>query len=186
MIYYLLYMSEDNNYMIGTHNLNNISLIPKGKNLLIRESTKEGNIPITFKLYHVNAPFGIEKYAYKELINFEITGKDKYNNAYNNYAKIKQIDEFFKNEDNYVKHFDPENMQYRSCLREKDNYDPMVRIHLKKRNRDIQTVFTRKDKIIHPSDIKGKVCNIEVELGDIWHTQYHYGLVLYVTKVELA
>jgi len=172
--------------MIGDHDLNNIILISKGKNFMIRESTKNGNVPISFKLYHMNSPFGIEKYAYKELVNFEITGKDKYNSAYNNYAKIKQLDEYFKTANAYTKHFNIDDKQYKSCLREKEEYDPMVRIHLKKRNRDIQTVFLKKGLTIHPNDIKGKVCNINVELGDVWYTQYHYGIILYVTEIEIS
>ena len=148
------------------------------KNYTIFEEINGSRNSIKFKLYGMKCPFGIEKYYFKEIINFEFLKKDSNNNMLNNYNKIKQLDEFFNNRDEF------HGKQYMSCLRIRDNYDPLIRTHIKQK-KNILTIVTNKnndqDTLLN---IKNKLCTIELEIINLWVTDTDYGLTLCLNNVH--
>ena len=145
-----------------------------------------------FHLENMKSPFGIEKYNFKEIVNFEFTNHKENNEMFNQVSLIKQLDSFMKNiNNNELENSinpvteDITDKQYMSCLKEKRNFDPLIRVHLKKKSKNTITNFYCKHKNSNIYDIKNKICNITLELGDLWINEYNYGLVIYMSDIEI-
>ena len=165
---------------IGDYNLKNIVLKKNRKNYSLYEFKDGVNRVITIKLTGMKIPFGVEKYGYKELINFEFLNKDKYNNSLNNYNKIKQIDSYFRG----LKDFNDK--YYKSCIKERDDYDPLLRVHLKKRGKNILTTIQSKNNTpVSVYELKNALCCIELELQSLWTTDDSFGLLFCVKNIKL-
>ena len=163
---------------IDSHNLENLKLIKMKKNYTIFEETKGVRTPIIFKLYGMTCPFGIEKYCFKEIVNFEFLKKDNNNNMLNNYNKIKQLDEFFRDRDEF------NGKQYMSCLRHRDEFDPLIRTHVKQKKNILTEVTNKNDQIDTLLNAKNKLCIIDIEIINLWTTDINYGLTLGLNKVH--
>jgi len=145
----------------------------------------------TFCFKNMKSPFGIEKYNYKEIVNFEFTGHRKNNEMLNQVNSIKQLDNFIKNiqdmELNNSKCVsmceDIEEKQYLSCIRDRNGFDPLIRLHLKKKAKNILTEIYFKQN--SSTSIKDKMCNVKFEVGDVWINDYGYGLILYISEIEV-
>jgi len=177
-------------YLINDQDLNNIIFKRSGKkysiyNKNIYEKTYE---KYTIKLENMLCRFGIEKYNSKKIVNLEFNEYKKNNKMLNQFNDIKQMDNFMKNinlyNDSYILS-DLEDKQYLSCLREKKNYNPLIRLHIKEKSKNILTNFTSRIDNVNLSDIKGRVCNVTFEIGDLWINEYNYGLILYITDIEV-
>ena len=163
---------------IDSHNLENLKVVKMKKNYTIFEEIGGYNKPIVFKLSGMKCPFGIEKYFFKEIINFEFLNKDGNNNMLNNYSKIKQLDEFFRDRDEF------NGKQYMSCLRPRDDYDPLIRIHVKQKKNILTKVTNKNNQIDTLFNVKNKLCTIDVEIINLWTTDINYGLTLGLNAVH--
>ena len=176
-------------------NLMNMVFKRSGKKYCVYDKSpydKEYN-KYVIKLTNMKCPFGVEKYNYKEIINFEFLGSKKNNQMLNQYSLIKQIDSFLRNikEEtlenyiNYDMYDDINEKHYMSCLKEKRGFDPLIRVHLKKKAKNILTEVSKDGTYYDLNNIKGEMCNLTIEIGDIWINEYNYGLVLYVSEIEI-
>jgi hypothetical protein len=173
-------MNNQDDVYIDSYNLKNIVFKKNKKNFAVYESQKGVNRTITIKLLGMKVPFGVEKYGFKELINFEFLNKDTNNYSLNNYNKIKQLDNYFKQLDKF------NDKNYRSCIRERDNYDPLLRVHLKKKSKNILTTVIAKDGSSYSIfGIKNRLCNIDIEIQNVWTTDSTFGILFCVKNIKL-
>jgi len=167
-------------------NPDNFVIMPQRKTFVLFEKKYGKYEKVKIKLFNIYIPFGIEKYAFKEIINLEL--KDVNNTGYNNITKIKQLDELMRNKEEISKHDDyfKEQIidkQYKSCLKEDNNI--LLRTHTKKQGRVMLTKISKNDEFVPSTDIKGHYCDIELELGNVWTNEYHYGLTFICNNIIL-
>ena len=130
-------------------------------------------------------PFGVETYNYKKLINFELVNMEKDNDMHNFYKNIKQLENHFANMDT----IELKNKQFVSCLKPRpgnsnnsNNFDPLLRIHLKTKSNKILTNFYKNDNNtrIISDEIKEKLAVCTIEVGALWISYYNFGLIFYL------
>jgi len=135
-------------------------------------------------------PFGIEIYNYKKLINFEFVKMDTNENMHNFYKNIRQLENHFAKMDT----IELKNKQFVSCIKPRpgnnggDDFDPLLRIHLKTRSDKILTTFHDKNNIMLMSlnDIKNKYTNCTIEVGVLWISYYNFGLTFYLNDCRMT
>lgn len=116
--------------------------------LIFKKSSKK----IIFVSPLVNIPFGMETFKNKSIINIGIGGKKSF------YNKLKSIDTHFSSLKKVVINSDEinfEDKKYVTFIREKENYEPLIRIVLEKKNGKIIT----KCKYLNPKLFGTKVEN---------------------------
>jgi hypothetical protein len=158
----------------------------KSYNIFIyKEMMKE----IIFNTPKLNIPFGIEDYNNKKIVNLEFKNIESNNNIYNLYSNIKNVELFFENliENSKIINRDlPNNLlndiknkQFISCIKEKKNFDPLFRTHLKKIKKKYLTNFKNKnnnEEIIY-SNIKKMNGIFSICLKSLWISNESYGLI---------
>ena len=177
-------MEDNDNY-----NLKNMMITKKGKSYIayILEMGKQF-VPLKFQFNNVKIPFGIEKYNYKYIINIEFIKNNKHLNYVNNIRAIDNVmKHLYENKDDYNKisngfKEDIKDKQYSSCLREKVKMNPLLRTHFRMKSNKIIKKINNTDNIMN---LKNKFCNIEIELVNIWTTQYNYGFVIYINSIDV-
>lgn len=172
-------MEEKKVRYLDSHNLDNLVLTKIKKNYLVHERKNNTLVPIIFKLENVYCPFGVEKYQFKEIVNFEFKDKSTNNTVLNSFSKIKQLDEFLCDRDEFL------NKNYLSCLRQRSNYPWTIRTHIKQK-KNLSTIVKDKNNNEHTIlDIVCKKCNVYLELSSLWCTDSNYGIVLCINEIEL-
>lgn len=159
----------------------------------------KNNKKIGIKSEIVRAPFGIEKYNNKYIINIEFTGYKENNNVYNFLNKIKQMDYFFerikwdkniKKEASYItEEFIEEikDKEYKSCIKNRpNNYDPLLRVYIMEIKQKMITKFINKEKqnIIELNKIKEMKGEYMLLIDKIWINKKNYGLTILLKKFE--
>lgn len=144
----------------------------------------------------LNCVFGIETF-HKEIINFEIINDTNEKNNFMSEMNILDnlFRQFSKNENinkdlklpfinlppDFIK--DIENKDYISFYRKSFN-GMTIRTHLK--NTDVYKIIDGKKIPLNKyTDIKGKKCKCELEFSSIWVQNSTFGLLFYVTKIEI-
>ena len=177
-------------FNIESTNFYDIQLISQKKNYQIFFKNYGKATRFRLKTPLMKIPFGIEKYNFKEIVNLEFINT-KNNDVQNFLSSIKEIDSFFFklkyqnfyndldckiNENNFLDKY------YISCLRFKDNFNPLLRVHLKKNKNAIKSIFYKKDSSeeINPYNIKGSIGTFTIEIGNIWFSNTDFGLIWYI------
>lgn len=129
--------------------------------------------------------FGIENYNNKEIINIYLDTSD--NEKYNFLTQIQNLENFFDNLINntsvskdLIK--DLNNKIYYHSIKKSLNGNNF-RVHLK--NTDIYKMINGKKIILTKKEIVKKKCIFEIELSNLWINDFKYGLIWYVTKIEI-
>jgi hypothetical protein len=159
----------------NNYNLKNTLFIPeKTKYRIVNVDLNKKVSKMTFKLNNVKMPFGVEKYNNKNIINLEFTNEN--NDDSNDYSKICLFDKYMKNlsEESSVFKLPNELLeliktkQYMPIIKQRSkNYKPLLRTHVK--GKLTEEIEGSKEKI-----------SVDIELGQLWTTQYHYGVIFYI------
>ena len=184
-------------FMVGKYNMYNMVLKRQRKNYQILVKHKNNIEKIRFGLSWLRSPFGVEEYAHKEIVNLEFPNHLKNNLSHNNFTIIRQIDDAFKDiskekfphlPHNFIQ--DIEGLSYSPLIKPRPgNYDPLVRIHLRKTKNTITTRCYKKDSTngkledVSIYEIKGHMVEIEFELGSLWVSDDSYGVILIANRV---
>lgn len=173
--------------LINNTNLYDMYLMTEKKNyriLFLGQKLRINSLKIKF-------PFGVEKYNNKEVLNMELINYNKTNGNYNFYSSIKQIDYVIKNiisteMQNNLKnplpfgfHKEIAGKHYMSCIKEFGNFNPLLRTHIKK------TIVKQNTDSITRYELKGKFARVELECGALWVNQTNYGIIWYVTTINV-
>jgi hypothetical protein len=156
---------------------------------------------IKFTQSWLKCPFGVEEYAGKAIINLEFHNHETNNLSYNNYAIMKQIDDAFnklntQNPDiNKFVHIpkqllnEMDKCYYSPLIKPRSDYDPLVRVHLKKIQNTIATQCNIKiNNQLEPTsvyEIKGHALEVEFELSSMWFVGDTYGVVLVANRITI-
>jgi len=197
-------MAEKNEYIFSQFFFKKI----RGNNYNIFNGNIFKHKQIGMKTPILTSPFGIEKYLNKHIINIEFTNLKENNDVYNFYAKIQQIDDFFKkikwnkNILNLVNNKIPQelinkiqNKNYISCIRQRANFDPLLRVHLlEKKNVYITKFHTSSgsniaNNLFHFNNTNEKKVNkiigeFIITFGNLWITDSSYGLTLFLKSFQ--
>jgi hypothetical protein len=186
-------------YNIDNYNLLNMTFIKSKNNYKIFIKNFKQHNKLRIRTPSMFTPFGMEKYNSKDIVNLEFIDYNKNNEMYNFLSTIRQVDKFFINlkYDNFVSKLTNDktkeivsvlkNKSYISCIRPRgENFNPLLRTHVKKTKKTIQTVFYKGDDIINPTDIQFKMANFTIELGFLWVTDTSYGVVWYLNGGKLV
>lgn len=180
--------------------------IIKNRNIfycMYREFDKK-DTKITFKM-NAKIPFGVESYSNRYILNLELFGKDSNNEVNNVYVELKKLDIFMKSlsdasefpEDYELPKYIPGAVldkflykNYIPCVRDRENFDPHLRTHLKYSDGKIKTVFKKKSdsylpEIIGPAEIKGRTGTFDLHIAFLWFTQTDYGLKIIIENAEI-
>jgi len=131
---------------------------------------------IILKLKKVYAPFGIEKYNNKDILNLEYSIEDNLTNNF--FSLIIELDEYFKELSNTKSEFI--NMNYVSPIKNITDKKIMLRTHLAKK---INIKLKDNSKTF---ELKKATFNIELEFSTIWLYSNNYGIVLTVNMIDLT
>lgn len=192
--------SQDNNQenlLDDGIDLTKIVFVAKRQNNAILLKEGDDMKKIIIKIDNSKAPFGIEYYKGKCILNAEFTDYENSNEMYNSFAKFQQIDTFFRNlkYDNFRKRLLYKmplylinlikNKTYVSCLKNINSYyyTPLIRTHIKKTTKKTITTFYKNDKrkeTLDIDNIKGKIFSFTLELGFLWIKGNYYGLTWYL------
>ena len=122
----------------------------------------------------LSLPFGREVYNHKNILNIEFTDKEKSNEVYNFFSRIREIDNIFRkmiyNKECKIIQ-DIENKSFYPTLRYRNNFDPLMRTYIKN-----NCSFIDGDNSISINELKGKSGNLIIELNSMWITKDSYGL----------
>lgn len=180
-------------FYIDDYNLTNLTITKKGRKYVSYSLKNNEYEPMKLKFKNVKLMFGVEQYNNKYILNIQLCGSNELNNYY---STIKNLDLFMKNLRNEEFQQDckrisndfkscVKNRHYTSCLREYDGYKPLLRTHLKFKGSHLLTSITKDGVPFNVRELKGKLCNLELELVDIWSTQYKYGYTIYINSIEI-
>lgn len=187
-------------FMIGKYNLYNMILKKQKKNYQIMVKYFGKPDKIRFKLSWLKSPFGVEQYAHKEIVNLEFLNHLKNNLSHNNYAVFKQLDDMLgklntkaHDIDNFIYLTTDQlnalnGLHYSPLIKQRPNeFDPLVRLHLKKVKDTITTKCYKKvnDKLeeISVFEIKGHMVEVDLELSSLWVSNDSYGVVIVINKI---
>ena len=187
-------------FMIGKYNLYNMILKKQKKNyqILVKYFGKPDKI--RFKLSWLKSPFGVEQYAHKEIVNLEFVNHLKNNISHNNYAVFKQLDDMLGKLNTKVTEIDNfiyltadqlnalKGLYYSPLIKSRPNdFDPLVRLHLKKVKDTIATKCYKKvnDKLeeISVFEIKGHMVEVDLELSSLWVSNDSFGVVIVINRI---
>lgn len=144
---------------------------------------KDGS-KINFKSPFVSAPFGIESYNNKPILNIELE-TDKDNEIYNFYTEILKIDTLIKNITicNYINDESIRDLikgkQFVSCIRNgMKGY--LIRTYVKQ---GINICSEDKKQTYSFSNVKGKKIMVSLDVGHLWIMNDTYGYILNVNEI---
>tara|TARA_B100002019_G_scaffold264715_1_gene253734 strand:- start:161 stop:739 length:579 start_codon:yes stop_codon:yes gene_type:complete len=180
--------NNNNEYYFYNYNFKDIAFYQNKKsyNIFIYEDFMK---EIIFNTPNLNIPFGIEDYNNKKILNLEFKNIKLNNNLYNLYSNIKNVESFFINlnkNENIIKRPFPNNLlndiknkKFISSIKDKENFDPLFRIHLKKVKRKYLTTFKKKknnEEILYHEikKMNGIFC---ICLKSLWISNDSYGLI---------
>ena len=180
------------------HYLSNIKIIK------IKENTYKLNLldygtykNIIFNITNTVSPFGIETYAGKDIINIEFTNYNNCNDIYNILSEINQFENFIANIHKKKLKFNLPPMlinqlkdkKFVSCIKTPNNFDPLLRTHIRKQGSIIKTVFYENENnnknYVNPFSIQKKKCRFSVCAEHMWVTDDSYGIIFYLNLCEL-
>ncbi|CAH6421773.1 Hypothetical protein KVN_LOCUS459 [uncultured virus] len=180
-------------------NLNDIVFVKDKTNYKIFFKKGPNYEKLVIKSPIIKVPFGIEKYNNKDIINLEFTDLGKNNDIYNFHTKIKNIDNFIRKifmdkeiQSNlkYKVNLDLVNQlskkYYLSCIKNRpENFPPLMRTHLKYKNKNILTEFNslKNKNITSISQLKKNTNGyFFIELAFLWVNTDSFGLTWYVNN----
>jgi hypothetical protein len=179
---------EDDGYLwVGKYNMQTIKFTRHGSTYQPHIMT--GTISSVIKLTTppMLAPFGPEKYNYRDILNLEFTNKDKNNDVYNFFSDINAIDAFLSklsynvelqtkiNLDQDIKNL-IKGKSYLSCIRPRSQF-PLLRTHFQTKGKTVNTAITDSNGSLQQMDkIKGKTVVAIIKLGSLWATNDSYGI----------
>jgi hypothetical protein len=141
------------------------------------------------------APYGLEEYMGKHILNIEFNNYNKDNEVYNFYAIIKQIDNFLSNLEYFKDKVKREisqnllneikNKTYISCIKSKGIYDPQLRTHMAKKGKQIITELVNSKNNKFEEIIKTPT-KFTIKLDSIWIKGNCYGPIYYIKKCDLS
>ena len=181
-------------YKVDKYNMYDIMITKqkKSKNKYIIYALLKGKfIPLKLKLTKIKIPFGLENYNRKYIINAEFL---KTNLGENQHKKIILIDKFMKNiskNPETLKKISVEfklhikGKQYVTCLREKVGCNPLLRLHTKMKGKNIVTTVCKNKEPYSILDLKGKICDVEIEFTSIWVTDWNWGFVININTIDI-
>lgn len=176
------------------YNLENIRFTHnKKKSYKISYCNYKKYSPIFLTIPNTGAPFGIENYSFKDIVNIELNHTIN-NDLHNVHSALLCFDTFFSNlcENKYISQemrADLQGKKYISCLKQKSpEFSPLLRTHLKKNGNNIQTIFYKNvnnaRQLIPPYSIKNKLCRFVVVLDSLWFTDDSFGLFILLNLCE--
>lgn len=147
---------------------------------------------IMMKLLGIYIPFGLEKYNSSEIINFLLESDNNYH--YNMIVKLKDLDNELRILPTKNIDIDLTGLEYYPIISENKESDNNNDDKNKKAVRYIiRTYLKNGAKILHSklfgtydkTRLKGKRCDIDLELGSIWYNEKKYGCTLYVSAIKV-
>jgi hypothetical protein len=161
-------------------------------------SADGGRIMMT--LLGIYVPFGLEKYNSSEIINFLLESDNNYH--YNMIVKLKDLDNELRILQTKNIDIDLTGLEYYPIISEnKENEDDNDKNNDKNKNKNkkavryiIRTYLKNGAKVLHSklfgtydkTKLKGKRCDIDLELGSIWYNEKKYGCTLYVSAIKVT
>jgi hypothetical protein len=150
-------------------------------------------------------PFGVELYSNRYILNLELFNKDKNNDVNNMYVQLKKLDIFMRSLSNisefpeefqlpkYIPNYVLDKFVYKNyipCVRDRKDYDPHLRTHLKYSKNKVTTIFEKTTDNYLPdiwdaSKIKGKMGTFDLHIAFLWFTQTDYGLKIIVDRAVI-
>jgi hypothetical protein len=153
---------------------------------------------IIFTMDNVISPFGIEKFENKDIINIEFSNHENSNNINNILKEITQFEKFITNitykklKYNLPYQFIEQikDKKFVSCIKTPPNFEPHLRVHIRKNGSHIKTVFFKKNNnnetlYVNPFTIKNIKCKFIVSVENIWITQDCYGIIYMLNLCEV-
>lgn len=158
------------------HEIKSALLKRLGKNFITLFSAL--STPFEFNLENVGAPFGIELFNNKKILNIEIKN-DKSNYVYNVVTKLRSIEEFVE-----TLKFDDIPLNIKQILTNK-KFMPTIKENIDKKGYIIRTHFhgdvylINKDNkmFLEDSNVKNTIINTKIVLQGIWYTDHNFGLL---------
>jgi hypothetical protein len=147
--------------------------------------TDKKNQKIKIQLNNVFIPFGMELYNSHSILNIKLM-PTKYNEHNNIVSSLLQFDSELTDVKNFTDTDivnDIENKGYYPNIK-KDCDDYLLRLHIYGSPEIYATRMQRKFPVA-PSDIKGKLANVEIEISTLWVTDNNYGYVWTLKSVEI-
>lgn len=144
---------------------------------------------INLTLKSVNIPFGPEKYEGRTILNIEIPTIKNHKMStyyYNTQVCLERFDNEFSDKLN-IHGIDLGERTYIRNYRESEK-GYIIRTYMKNPElytTSIPNLFGEEKTYVSPKDLKRTVSNVELELGVLWTTATHYGIVWYVKSVEV-
>jgi len=157
-------------------------------------SADGGRIMMT--LLGIYVPFGLEKYNSSEIINFLLESDNNYH--YNMIVKLKDLDNELRILPTKNIDIDLMGLEYYPIISENKESDDSNKNDNDKNKKAvryiIRTYLKNGAKILHSklfgtydkTKLKGKRCDIDLELGSIWYNEKKYGCTLYVSAIKVT
>lgn len=168
----------------------NLSKTVKSGNYSISRKLSNGSHErIKYTIYNMFLPFGREIYNNKYLINGLLN--DQNNTNYNMIVHMKKITEMFENMKK------SEKLSQKYDITDKTFYPFIKKVDMMESSNDeyIVRMYFKNGVKFYENDIeitdftylKGKYCNIDVELGSLWINDKinKFGINIYVTKINI-
>ena len=144
----------------------------------------------------MNVPFGVEMYADKEIVNLEFTGIHESNEMYNFHVKIQEIDRFFsrisydpKIKDEYKIQSEVLELltwkEYINSIKIRKDFEPLLRTHLKKRKKIINSKIYKDNKLVETSALEEASGILTLILDSVWIKNGKCGLVWLISEGKL-
>ena len=137
----------------------------------------------------MTTPFGIEEYKGKLVLNLEFTNKDTNKQMKAFFKDINKYDVFFNNL-NSIDDLDLSNKQYSNFIKIRGNYDPLVRMSLKRSKYRTTTdcylenaVTHEKEQITTSSIRKNDKIQVVFCVDNLWLHEDKYGISLVISKL---
>jgi hypothetical protein len=134
-------------------------------------------------------PFGIEEYCKKLILNIEFNPEES-NEIHNFVSSYLGIEKVFQSPDDHpnariTEEFkcETDNLTYMSNIKQRLN-KVLLRTHVK--NPEIYKKENDKKVYVSLGDLKLKSAIVELEINQIWTTKDSFGLLLYITEIEIV
>lgn len=125
-------------------------------------------------------PFGIEEYKNKFILNIEFYHIESNNSMYNFYSYIKSLE----NKVATTNIPEIQNKTFVSCIKERNNSNPLLRLHIRHVKNNISTDIKNEDgSYLLSGDVSLKKAECCISVSHVWITDTSFGLLFYVTKI---
>lgn len=182
--------NNNTNNEINTDLKFTLSKTVKTGNYSISRKLNNGTIErVKYTIPNIYLPFGRESFNNKFMVNGILNNKNNVN--YNMIIHLKKIAEMFENmkkSEILAQKYDIENKSFFPFIKKMDmteslNDEYILRMYFKNGAK----IYENDKEIIDYHYLKGKKCNIEIELGSLWVNDKinKFGINIYVTRIDI-